>query len=135
MSTPLINVDVDDLERGVQFYTRAFGLHTARRLGKNVVELLGAPTPIYLIEKAAGSVAATGLSQRRDYARHWTPVHLDFVVHDIGAAITRAQEAGARIEGPVSTANWGHIAYLADPFGHGFCLIQFLGRGYDEIAE
>jgi hypothetical protein len=24
---------------------------------------------------------------------------------------------------------------LADPFGHGLCLIQFLGRGYDEIAE
>jgi hypothetical protein len=20
-------------------------------------------------------------------------------------------------------------------FGHGFCLIQFLGRGYDEIAD
>jgi hypothetical protein len=24
---------------------------------------------------------------------------------------------------------------MADPFGHGFCLIQFLGRGYDEIAD
>jgi len=24
---------------------------------------------------------------------------------------------------------------LADPFGHGLCLIQFLGRGYDEITE
>jgi hypothetical protein len=23
---------------------------------------------------------------------------------------------------------------LADPFGHGICLIRFLGRGYDEIA-
>ena len=23
---------------------------------------------------------------------------------------------------------------LADPFGHGLCLIQFLGRGYDEIV-
>jgi lactoylglutathione lyase len=29
---------------------------------------------------------------------------------------------------------WGRIAQLADPFGHGLCLIQFLGRGYDEIA-
>jgi hypothetical protein len=23
---------------------------------------------------------------------------------------------------------------LADPFGHGFCLIEFTGRGYDEVA-
>jgi hypothetical protein len=23
----------------------------------------------------------------------------------------------------------------ADPFGHGICFIQFLGRGYDEIAQ
>jgi len=23
---------------------------------------------------------------------------------------------------------------LADPFGHGICLIEFVGRGYDEIA-
>ncbi len=29
---------------------------------------------------------------------------------------------------------WGKIAMLADPFGHGLCLIQFLNRGYDEIA-
>lgn len=27
------------------------------------------------------------------------------------------------------------IALLADPFGHGFGLVQFLGRGYDEVAE
>jgi hypothetical protein len=24
---------------------------------------------------------------------------------------------------------------MADPFGHGICFIQFLGRGYDEIAH
>jgi hypothetical protein len=29
---------------------------------------------------------------------------------------------------------WGRIAHMADPFGHGLCLIQFLGCGYDEIA-
>jgi len=27
------------------------------------------------------------------------------------------------------------LALMADPFGHGFCFVQFLGRGYDEIAE
>ena len=24
---------------------------------------------------------------------------------------------------------------FADPFGNGFCLLQFTGRGYDEIAK
>jgi hypothetical protein len=23
---------------------------------------------------------------------------------------------------------------VADPFGHGICLIEFVGKGYDEIA-
>ena len=42
--------------------------------------------------------------------------------------------AGASLEGDVHTHVWGRIAVLADPWGHGFCLIQFLGGGYDEIA-
>ncbi len=73
-------------------------------------------------------------SQRRSYERHWTPVHLDFVVEDIDPAIQRAVSAGARIETPLSTHNWGKLALMVDPFGHGFCFVQFLGRGYDEIA-
>ncbi len=134
-SSVLVNVDVDDLQRGIDFYARAFGLRTARRLGGNGVELLGADAPIYLLEKPGGSAAAAGLAQRREYSRHWTPVHLDFVVADIHVAVARARDAGARLEGDIRTANWGHIALMADPFGHGFCLIEFLGRGYDEIAD
>ena len=71
----------------------------------------------------------------RDYTRHWTPVHLDFVVPEIQSAVVQARNAGARLEGEVRTHNWGRIAVMADPFGHGFCLIEFLGRGYDEIAS
>jgi predicted enzyme related to lactoylglutathione lyase len=70
----------------------------------------------------------------RDYARHWTPVHLDFVVDDIDSAVTRAREAGARLEGEIRVGAWGKIAGMADPFGNGFCLIEFSGAGYDEIA-
>jgi len=29
----------------------------------------------------------------------------------------------------------GGVELLADPFGHGFCLLQFVGNGYDEIAD
>ena len=39
------------------------------------------------------------------------------------------------MEGEIRTLNWGRIAQMADPFGHGMCFIQFLGRGYDEIAD
>jgi len=62
-------------------------------------------------------------------------VHLDVVVDDVEAARERAVAAGAVAEGAIRTAAWGRLAQLADPFGHGLCLIQFLNRGYDEIAD
>jgi len=129
----LINIDVDDLPRAEAFYREAFGLAAARRFGDGAVEMLGASAPLYLLRKAAGSDGAAG--SPRDYRRHWTPLHLDVVVDDLDAALARAQAAGARIEGGVREAAWGRIVQLADPFGHGWCLLQFLGRGYDEIAS
>jgi predicted enzyme related to lactoylglutathione lyase len=134
MAELLVNVDVDDLEKGVTFYTEAFGLTLARRFGADGAEMLGGPTPIYLLFKPAGSVAAPRTAERRGYGRHWTPVHLDFVVEDIAAAVARAQAAGAKLEAPVKSSNWGKLARMADPFGHGFCLIEFVGRGYAEIS-
>ena len=62
-------------------------------------------------------------------------MHLDFVVEDLGKALARAREAGATVESEVQTHAWGRLALLADPFGNGFCLLQFTGRGYDEIAR
>ncbi len=129
----LVNIDVPDLEAGVAFYTAAFGLTVGRRFGGEVVELTGWPAPLYLLRKAAGTVGAG--DSRRDYARHWTPVHLDVVVDDVAAALARAVAAGAVAEGGIRTAVWGRLAPLADPFGHGLCLIEFLNRGYDEIAD
>jgi uncharacterized glyoxalase superfamily protein PhnB len=60
---------------------------------------------------------------------------LDFVTGDMDTALQRAVQAGARLEGSVETHKWGRIAHLADPFGHGICILQFLGRGYDEISN
>jgi predicted enzyme related to lactoylglutathione lyase len=130
----LVNIDVDDLEKAIAFYCEAFGLRLGRRFGSGAIELLGSSAPIYLLVKPAGSPASPATEQRRDYFRHWTPVHLDFVVDDIAAAVERAISAGARLEAPVKTAAWGDLALMSDPFGHGFCLIEFRGRGYDEIA-
>jgi predicted enzyme related to lactoylglutathione lyase len=130
----LINVDVDDLNKAVHFYAAAFGLKVGRRFGGDGVEMLGSSAPIYLLVKAAGTAASSTTSLPRNYVRHWTPVHFDFVVEDIEPAIRQAVAAGAQLESEVSTHAWGRLASMVDPFGHGFCFVQFLGRGYDEIT-
>jgi predicted enzyme related to lactoylglutathione lyase len=128
----LVNLDVDDLARAEDFYVRGLGLSVGRRFGDSFLELLGASSPIYLLQKAPGTLPFAE-APGRDYARHWTPVHIDFVVDDLDDALRRALEAGAKIEGAVVTRKWGRMANLADPFGHGICLVQFAGRGYDEL--
>jgi predicted enzyme related to lactoylglutathione lyase len=130
----LVNLDVDDLDKAVRFYSSVFGLKVGRRLGTVGLEMLGCSSPIYLLVKSANAPAGT-TSQARTYQRHWTPVHLDFVVDEIELAVERAVLAGALLEKPVQVFGWGKLALMADPFGHGFCFVQFLGRGYDEIAE
>ena len=119
--TLLVNIDVDDLARGAAFYVDAFGLR---------VEILGCGSKIYLLRKPAGS---GGTATPRDYRRHWTPVHLDFVVDDLPAAVARAERAGAVVETPITTYAWGSMAVLADPFGHGVWVIQFSAQGYDAL--
>jgi predicted enzyme related to lactoylglutathione lyase len=131
----LVNIDVDDLAQAERFYCAAFDLHPGRRFGADGVELLGSSAPIYLLVKAAGTPAAPTLTQPRDYGRHWTPTHLDFVVEDIEAAVQQAERVGARLEHAIATQRWGRLAPMADPFGHGFCFVQFLGAGYDAIAD
>lgn len=127
----LINIDVDDLERGVAFYTETLDLRRGRTLfDGTVVELTGASSALYLLLKPAGTPAAGSIRQRRRYRRHWTPVHLDFVVADVTAAVTRAVAAGARLEGAIESYDWGRLATLADPFGNGFCLVELPGGGH-----
>jgi predicted enzyme related to lactoylglutathione lyase len=130
----LVNLDVDDLEKAIHFYSTAFELKVGRRFGTFGVEMLGSSAAIYLLVKSGGTPASNTTSQRRSYERHWTPVHLDFVVEDIESAVHRTIAVGARLEKPIATQKWGNLALMADPFGHGFCFVQFLGRGYDEIS-
>lgn len=129
--TLLLNIDVPDVETAVRFYTAAFGLEVGRRFGTDFVELLGWPATVYLLTKKAGTVGAGG--DLRRYERHWTPVHADIVVDDVDAAVERAVTAGAKLESPARDAAYGRIAMLADPFGHGFCLLQFNDKGYDAL--
>jgi predicted enzyme related to lactoylglutathione lyase len=129
--TLLINIDVPDVDAGVRFYTEAFGLSVGRRFGTDFVELLGWPIKLYLLTKAPGTKGAGG--DLRRYERHWTPVHPDVIVDDLDAAVTRAISAGANLEAAARDAPYGRIAMLADPFGHGFCLVQFNEQGYDAL--
>lgn len=131
--TVLLNIDVPDVETAMTFYTAAFGLTVGRRFGGDFVELLGWPAPVYLLTKQAGTLGAGG--DRRRYDRHWTPLHLDVVVDDVDAAVTRAVSAGAILEAPARDASYGRIAMLADPFGHGFCLLAFSAEGYDALLR
>ena len=123
------------MPKAIAFYQQVAGLRLGRRFGSLGVELLGGSSVIYLIVKPDGTRPSTSTDEMRRYRRHWTPVHLDFVVSELEAAVSRAVEAGASIEGEIQTHNWGRIAHMADPFGHGICFIQFLNRGYDEIAQ
>ena len=77
---------------------------------------------IYLLQKPEGSIGA-GDSARR------------YEVDNVAAALPRAMAAGAKAETEFRTTAWGRIMALADPFGHGICLIEFLRHDYDEIAE
>ena len=129
----LVNIDVDDLESATRFYCDGLGLKVGRRFD-GWTELVGAAAPIYLLPKAPGTPISPISGGKRDYARHWTPVHLDFVVSDMRAALARALAAGATLERDVTTHAYGKLALLADPFGNGFCLMEFTGRGYDAIA-
>jgi predicted enzyme related to lactoylglutathione lyase len=131
----LLNIDVPDMAAGERFYTSALGLTVGRRFDADFIELLGAPVPIYLLRKEAGTSIGPAGGDTRRYERHWSPIHPDFVVEDMDAAIARAVAAGAMREGETCDAPYGRLAMFADPFGHGFCLIAFNEKGYDALTS
>lgn len=132
----MINIDVPDLAAAIAFYQHATELRLRRKLfDGTVAELTGASARIFLLQKDQDSAPVPGASLARNYGRHWTPVHLDFVVLDLEAAVERAVAAGARLEAPVQSFVWGSQARLSDPYGHGFCLLQWQGGGYDAVAQ
>lgn len=57
------------------------------------------------------------------------------MVDDLECTLGHALAAAARVQREMRAQAWSKIVLLADPFGHGFCLIEFAGGGCDEIAE
>ena len=128
----IVNIDTPDLAAGIAFYTEALGLTLSRVLDDDIAELSGASSVIYLLQVPPGSTPAGPRSPGRDYSRHWTPVHMDFVVDDVDAAAERAKIAGAKQESEYIEWNGSRCITFSDPFGHGFCLIEFDGETYGD---
>jgi predicted enzyme related to lactoylglutathione lyase len=126
----IINVDVPELALGIEFYTNAFELKLNRILDDDTAELVGASSIIYLLQKPARSRASNTSTQDRDYGRHWTPVHIDFVVEDLEVARARVLSAGANYESECDEWMGSKCITFSDPFGHGFCLIAFKNETY-----
>ncbi len=130
----LTNIDVSELRPAIDFYEAALGLTCTRILDDDVAELTGASSVIYLLRKDAGSNATHQPPSLRQYGRHWTPVHLDFVVNDLDDAVRQALRAGAKQESECVEWRGSKCVSFADPFGHGFCLIELTGGTYSADA-
>jgi predicted enzyme related to lactoylglutathione lyase len=128
----IVNIDVPALEPAIAFYTAALGCELSRVIDEDVAELSGGSSVIYLLAKAAESNPLNSVQDARHYTRHWAPVHIDFVVEDIAASARRAINAGAIQESECVDWQGSKCITFSDPFGHGFCLIEFKGDTYED---
>jgi len=110
-----ICIDVEDVDRAVQFYARGIGLTVAKQEQDWAQLKIGEQT-VWLMKIGSGPEGAIS----RDYGRHWTPVHLDFHVDDIDQAVERAVAAGGKLERRPKK----DLANLSDPSGNGVDLVQ-----------
>ena len=120
-----ITIDVDDLERAVEFYCEGLGLALVERTSDWArVELNGQTFWICLFEAGPHGPIS------RDFRRHWTPVHFDFIVDDVDKAVERALAAGGHLDReikrnePEPIGCHSDVANLSDPAGNGVDLLQ-----------
>jgi len=130
-----VYVEVDDLDRALEFYVGGLGLHEQRRLTPTWVELAGAQAPIHLLARPEPTFESGDHVLHKDFARHWTPVHLDFAVDDLDTALDRALSAGGTLERTVDYPGLWRMAALADPAGNGVDLIQITEGAYDKLTQ
>ena len=128
-------IEVTKLDRGIEFYCDGLGLRLKRRLNPSWVELEDANLPVFLLGNLP-SVAELGSTKvSRDHHRHWTPVHLDFIVPDLDGAVSRLRALGATLDRDIQIEDYGRMANMSDPFGNGFDLIEFSGSGYGAVSR
>jgi predicted enzyme related to lactoylglutathione lyase len=129
MTTIGISIDVEDVDRAVNFYRDALGLRLIEKGNGWATMALGEQT--FFLGIPWGPEGRI----ERDHRRHWTPIHLDFVVDDFDASVERAIKAGAKLDRPVlRRPDLGDMANMSDPSGNGFDLIQRTARHERERA-
>jgi len=128
-------IEVTDAARGIALYCDGLGLTLKRRLSPTWIELAGANLPVFLLANRPSLADLGSKKVERSYERHWTPVHLDFIVDDLDAMVTRLRALGASLDRDVKIREYGRVANMADPFGNGFDLIEFAGAGYDAVSR
>lgn len=116
-----ICIDVPDLKGATTFYCDALGCSIDKEQASHNTLSVGGTT-LHLSLKEGGTDATGTGSCARSYERHWTPVHLDFDVDDVDAAVVEVKRLGGTVEG-LKRGEWGAAAFCADPFGNGFCLL------------
>ncbi len=120
-----ITIDVDDLNRAVEFYCGGLGLILVEH-NPDWARLEFNGQTFWLCPFAAGPHGTI----TRDFRRHWTPIHPDFIVDDIDKAVELALAAGGRLDGeirrnePEPIGCRSDIANLSDPAGNGVDLLQ-----------
>jgi predicted enzyme related to lactoylglutathione lyase len=128
-------IEVTEAARGIEFYCDGLGLTVKRRLSPRWIELAGADIPIFLLAGRPAVADLGSVTAARSFERHWTPVHLDFIVRDLDSMVSRLTRLGGALDRAIKTREYGRIANMADPFGNGFDLIEFSGSGYDAVSR
>ena len=115
-----ICIDVDDIDRALEFYGRGLGLTVAEHHPDWAQVKINDQT-VWLMKIPAGPQG----SIVRDYRRHWTPIHLDLAIdEDLETAVQRAVAAGGKLDGDIRRdQKGGGIANLSDPAGNGIDLV------------
>ena len=119
-----ISIDVDDVDRAVEFYGRGIGLTVVEHKSEWAQLELSGQT-FWIVKLASGPSGPI----TRDYRRHWTPTHLDFLVDDLDVSVERALAAGGHLDREITrqTEPGGasvDVANLSDPAGNGVDLCQ-----------
>lgn len=114
-----ICIDVDDVDKAVEFYGQALGLSVVK-VEPGWAQIKNDEQTFWIMKAPPGPEG----SILRDYRRHWTPIHLDFVVDDIEQVVNRVIQAGGKLEGQIRRGAGGALANVSDPAGNGVDLVQ-----------
>jgi hypothetical protein len=84
-----VSIDVSSLGQAESFYINALGCKKIRDQGEGMLVIAVENCEIYLQEKGAGTKPIPSEVVERDYGRHWTPVHLDFLADNVDEIVEK----------------------------------------------